>query len=54
MLGKYRPQIREALVTVILLCLGLWLASWLIAPLVPLLIVLGVVGTVLLIATSRR
>jgi CHASE2 domain-containing sensor protein len=51
---KYRPRIREALITVILLCLGLRLASWLIAPLVPLLIVLGVVVTVLLVATSRR
>jgi len=47
-------RITEALATLCVVCLGLSLAMWLIEPLLPLLIVLGVVISVLLIVTSRR
>jgi hypothetical protein len=51
---RFTLRIREALTTLLLLCLGLRLAAWLIAPLVPVLIVMGALTTALLIATSWR
>jgi CHASE2 domain-containing sensor protein len=51
--GKLGSRVAESLATLFVLCLGLRLAMWIIEPLLPLLIVLGVVVAVLLIATSR-
>ena len=54
MRGTLGRRISEALVTLVVLSLGLRLAMRLVEPLLPLLIVMGVVVSVLLIATSRR
>jgi CHASE2 domain-containing sensor protein len=51
---KYSHRISEALVTLVVLCLGLRLATWLVEPLLPALIVMCVVAAVLVVATSRR
>lgn len=52
--GQYRRRATEAFATLIVVALGLRLVLWLVVPVVPRLIVLGAVGTVLLIAVSRR
>ena len=54
MIPKQGRRITQAITTVVVVCLGVRLAAWLVAPILPALVVLCVVAAVLLMATSRR
>jgi len=47
-------RITEAITTVVVVCLGVRLAAWLVAPILPFLVALCVVSAVLVMVTSRR
>lgn len=53
MIPKPARRISEAITTVVVVCLGVRLAAWLVAPVVPMLLTFGVVG-VLVVGVLRH